>query len=122
MALAARCAAGGPGPVNLQALLQERAAALASFRNPHASPLAAVARHDFAGEQPMVLGSAPDCDAVLEGLPAHAARIRALADHFELERDGKTERLDPGARVELGRYTLRLPHHNFPAVVVLDPA
>ena len=68
----------------------------------------------------MSFGSGADADVQLEGVPANAAVLRALADGFELRREGRTERLDPGAKVDLGRYTLRLSHQNFPAVVVLD--
>lgn len=107
--------------MNTAELLREREGSLQDFRDPKRSPLAAVARHDFEGERPLVLGGAPDDDLQLEGIAAHAARLRALPKGFELSRDGKTERLPPGARVELGRYTLRLSHQNFPAVVVLDP-
>jgi hypothetical protein len=111
-------AAGGPGPVNVPQLLKEREATLASFHNPHVSPLAAVARHEFPRDRPLVFGSAPDADVQLDGIAPHALEIRALTDHFEAS-DGA--RYDPGARVELGRYTLRLSHQNFPAVMVLDP-
>jgi hypothetical protein len=121
VAVAALCAAGGPGPVNVDALIRERERTLASFRDGHASPLAAVARHDFTGDRPMSFGSAPDCDVQLAGIPPRAAEIRALSSGFELRREGKTERLAPGAKVRLGRYTLRLSHQNFPGVVVLDP-
>jgi uncharacterized protein len=107
--------------VNMDALLKERERTLAAFHDPRVSPLAAVARHDFAGDRPMTFGSAPDADVQLEGVPPKAAVVRALADGFELEREGRTERLDPGAKVPVGRYTLRLSHQNFPGVVVLDP-
>src|SRR4051794_22732795 len=43
--------AGGLLPLDLDALAKERESTLASFRDPHASPLAAVARHDFAGDR-----------------------------------------------------------------------
>src|SRR6266478_5999498 len=119
--VAALVAAGGPGPVNLDALRKERERTLASFRDPHVSPLAAVARHDFVGDRPMTFGSSPDCDVQLASVPAHAAEVRALADGFELRSEGKTEKLGPGAKVPLGRYTLRFSHQNFPGVVVLDP-
>ena len=69
----------------------------------------------------MTFGSSPDADVRLEGVPAQAAEVRALADGFELRREGKSEKLGPGARVPLGRYTLRFSHQNFPGVVVLDP-
>ena len=92
-----------------------------SFRDPRQSPLAAVARHDFAGGKPLSLGGADDDDVRLDGVAPHAALLRALADHFEIVRAGETESLPPSARVALGRYTLRLSHQNFPGVVVLDP-
>jgi hypothetical protein len=108
--------------VNLPQLLREREETAAMYRDGHRSPLAAVARHDFVPGKPLLLGSAPDCDVQLEGVETHAATLRALADHFEIERKGAVERIEPGkGRVELGRYVLRLSHQNFPAVVVLDP-
>jgi uncharacterized protein (DUF1684 family) len=113
-------AAGGTIPLNADDLLKERERTLQSFRDPKRSPLAAVARHDFDGDKPLLLGGAPDDDVQLEGVAPHAAKLRALPAGFELSRDGKTERLPPGARVELGRFTLRLSHQNFPAAVVLD--
>lgn len=111
---------GGFVPLDLDALLKERERTLASFRDPRASPLAAVARHDFAGDRPLTFGSDGGCDVHLEGL-AHPVRLRAMSGGFELSRDGKTERLGPNAKVPVGRYTLRLSHQNFPGVVVLDP-
>ena len=107
--------------MNANELQKEREQTLREFRDPSRSPLAAVARHDFVGDKPLVLGGAPEDEVRLEGVAPHAAKLRALPDGFEISRDGKTERLAPGARVALGRYTLRLSHQNFPAVVVLDP-
>lgn len=104
-----------------KAILKDREETLQAFRDPHQSPLAAVARHDFAVGKSISLGSAPDDDVQLEAVGPHAAQVRALDSGFELSREGKTEKLAPGARVELGRYTLRLSHQNFPAVLVLDP-
>ena len=121
LALAALSAAGGSVLLDRDALLREREATLASFRDPHASPLAAVARHDFAGDRPMTFGGSTEDEVQLEGVPPHAASVRALPGGFELVEDGKTSALSPGARVPLGRYTLRFSHQNFPGVVVLDP-
>jgi hypothetical protein len=115
-------AAGGSGPVDFAELLKERERTAVEFRDGRISPLAAVARHEFAGAKPLVFGSAEECDVRLEGVEPRAATVRAFADHFEVERGGKVDRLEPGkARIELGRYVLRLSHQNFPAVVVLDP-
>jgi uncharacterized protein (DUF1684 family) len=119
--LVALSAAGGEIRLDVDALLKERQRTLASFRDPHSSPLAAVARHDFAGDRPLTFGSGPDADVQLEGVAGPALVVRPLRDGFELERDGTKEHLAPGAKVPLGRYTLRLSHQNFPAAVVLDP-
>jgi hypothetical protein len=117
--IAALCiAAGGAGSLDIAALNQERERAAASFRDPHASPLAAVARHEFSGDKPLGFGSAPDDDVQLEGVPPHALTIKASGGGFV---DGAGNVLQPGARLPLGRYMLRLSHQNFPAVVVLDP-
>jgi uncharacterized protein (DUF1684 family) len=102
-------------------LVEERKATLASFKDAQASPLAIVARHDFAPGHELRLGGAPDDDVVLEGVAPHAATLRAHADHFTCEREGRSERLEPGARLQLGRYTIKLSHQNFPAALVLDP-
>jgi uncharacterized protein (DUF1684 family) len=126
-------------------LQREREEALESFREPQRSPYAAVARADFAGAQPLVLGSAADCDVRLEGAAAHHARIHVEDDRFVLEAlDAgavfqvlttgsaspppppvpaavRSARVQGGARLGLSGYTLRLSHQNFPALVVLDP-
>ncbi len=120
-AKAAQSAAGGPGPVDVEALRSERERTLRGFHDGRVSPLAAIARHEFKGDAPLSFGSAAGSDVQLEGVAPRAAAIRALPDGFELDREGKLERLPPGAKVQLGRYTLRLSHQNFPAVVVLDP-
>ena len=121
-------------------LERDRAATLAAFRDGTRSPYAAVARHDFSGALPLLFGSAEGCDARLEGLAPQHLRIQVAGDHFQLAAvdAGATFRLPlPGeprpapalreavapasARVEAGRYLLRLSHQNFPAVLVLDP-
>lgn len=109
---------------------------LRRIRDPQQSPYAAVERRDFEGERELRFGSAPDCDVRLEGLRSHHLGIRALADAFEvraaeegaafrvLDGEGaevRSARVGPGARVAVGRYTLRLSHQNFPGVLVLDP-
>jgi uncharacterized protein len=119
--LVAFSAAAGVLPLDVDALLQDRQRTLASFRDPHQSPLAAIARHDFVGHRPLAFGSGPDADVQLEGVAGLAAVLRPLPDGFELQRDGTIEHLAPGAKVQVGPYTLRLSHQNFPAVVVLDP-
>ena len=95
-------------------LRAEREETLREFHDGTRSPLAAVERHDFTGDRPISFGAKGDVR--LAGVD-ETITIRALADGFEV--DGK--RVGPSEKVRLGRYTLRLSHQNFPAVVVLDP-
>ena len=113
----------GVSALDVKDLLQSRTETTQAFHDGTRSPLAAVARHDFQGDRWLSFGSAEDDDARLEGVPAHALKIRALKDSFETEQDGKVTPLPAGAkaRVQVGRYVLRLSHQNFPGVVVLDP-
>ncbi|HEY6051639.1 MAG TPA: DUF1684 domain-containing protein, partial [Thermoanaerobaculia bacterium] len=118
----------------VEKLLADRRQTLEAFRDPHRSPYAAVERRDFSGSAPLVLGSSPDSDLILEGARPHHARIRVDGESFLLEAldDGATvdvapggptrkARLPPGARLSIGRYAIRLSHQNFPALVLLDP-
>lgn len=121
-------------------LQHERAQTLESFRDPQRSPYAAVARADFAGPTPLVVGSREGCDVQLEGAFPRHARIGVEGLEFVLEAldpgatirvlvagsqppgpDVREARVQGGARVSLSRYTLRLSHQNFPGMVVLDP-
>ncbi len=120
------------GAMDIEKLLAERAETLAAFKDPQRSPYAAVDRRDFQGE-PLVLGSAEDADLRLEGArPRHARiavdgggfRVEAIDEGATVEVQGKPlreARLDPGATLGIGRYTVRLSHQNFPALVLLDP-
>jgi uncharacterized protein len=128
-------AAGGAqkvGGMDVAKLLAEREETLAAFKDPHRSPHAAVDRRDFRGA-PLVLGSAEDADLRLEGArPRHARiavdgggfRVEAIDEGATVEVQGKPvreARVDAGATVGIGRYTVRLSHQNFPALVLLDP-
>jgi len=104
-----------------ETLLAERARTLAAFRDPRRSPYAAVARHDIPAGAPLLVGSAADDDVRLEGLAPHHARIAVDGAAFEVEIGGVKERVEPGRRIDLGRFVLRLSHQNLPAVLVLDP-
>jgi hypothetical protein len=113
-------------------LLAERTETLASFKDPHRSPYAAVDRRDFQGV-PLVLGSAAEADVRLDGIRPRHARIAVNGDGFRVEAldEGATvevqgkpvreARVDAGGTVGVGRYTVRLSHQNFPALVLLDP-
>ncbi len=103
-------------PDYVEKLQAERGALLRDFKDPRKSPLAAVAREDFQGERPLRFGSAAGCEVRLVGLEPYALTVRVEGDHFLVDE----KPVQTGARIELGRYTLRLSHQNFPAAVVLD--
>ena len=120
------------------ALSASRAATLAIFRDPRLSPYAAVGRHELVGSKPLVFGSDETCDVVIRDLEPRAFQIFVDGDWFECQADGLNTnfrvinkdvtsepqqqlRIQAGARVLVGRYSLRLSHQNFPAVLVLDP-
>ena len=125
-------AAQNVGAMDVEKLLAERAETIEAFKDPHRSPYAAVDRRDFQGA-PLVLGSGEGADLRLEGTrPRHARisvdgggfRVEALDEGAVVEVAGKPvreARLDAGATVGVGRYTVRLSHQNFPALVLLDP-
>lgn len=127
-------ASGDVDRLRLDELRHERELTLAAFRDGKKSPYAAVARRELTQGQWLSFGAGADTDVQLEGLSAHHARLRVDGDSFEVEAldpgagfsasgaapGARTARLAAGAKVGLGRYTLRLSHQNFPAVVVLD--
>jgi uncharacterized protein DUF1684 len=136
VALAAVALAAGAAQnvssMDVEKLLAERAETIAAFKDPQRSPYAAVDRRDFRGE-PLVLGSGQECDVRLDGVRPRHARVAVEADGFRVEAldegaavdvQGKPVRefrLGPGATFGIGRYTVRLSHQNFPALVLLDP-
>jgi hypothetical protein len=121
------------------ALQERRAESVRSIRDPQRSPYAAVARSDFGGEAPLRFGSEADCDVRLDAASKHHLAIRVVGSSFQVDAEDsdasfrvltaegegggalRSARVEPGARIELSRYTLRLSHQNFPGVLVLDP-
>lgn len=98
------------------------------------SYFAAVARIDFDERTSLLVGSGDDAQVPLadDTLAAHHLRIDLCGDSFLLEAieesarletsDGVTRKATVGpSPVKVGRFTLRLSHQGFPAVVVFDP-
>jgi len=146
-ALAATPAAGarGVGPERItdpavqdslrNAYEKDRADTQKWLRESPTSYLAAVARTDFGEKSSMVLGRAADCDLRVDDpeLAAHHLRVTVEGDSFRVEavddtahfrvRDGEPMRaasLAPGY-VRVGRFSVRLSHQRFPALIVFDP-
>ena len=98
------------------------------------SYFATVLRQDFGDLLTLTVGSASGSDVKLEdpAVKPHHLRVTVAGDSF------RVESLDPGASfavkdsvqtsatvapgsIQLGRYTLRLSHQRFPAIIVFDP-
>jgi uncharacterized protein (DUF1684 family) len=99
------------------------------------SYLAAVARTDFGDRSALVVGRAADCDLRVDdpAFAAHHLRVTVAGDSFRVEavddtahfltRQGGPVRSAalPPSFVKVGRFTLRLSHQRFPALIVFDP-
>ena len=92
---------------------EQRAGVRAALRGPTSS-LAAVARHELPVGSRLTFGPGAGADVVLPGM-SRTVTVEAVADGFIV--DGAPT--GPTA-IEAGRFTLRLSHQNYPAVVVLD--
>lgn len=113
---------------------QQRAGAQRSLRSSPTSYLAAVGRTDFGNKSALTVGSAADNDVRLAatGVQPHHLRVTVDGDRFRVEgvdpaarftankREQRDARLDPSA-IQVDRYTLRLSHQRFPAIIVFDP-
>jgi uncharacterized protein (DUF1684 family) len=142
---AAPTSARGVGPVRItsaavadslrNAYEKDRADTQKWLRESPTSYLAAVLRTDFGDKSSLVLGRGDDCDLRLDDpeLAAHHLRVTVVGDSFRVEaiddtahfrvRDGEPVRaatLAPGY-VRVGRFSVRLSHQRFPALIVFDP-
>lgn len=136
-------AAKGVGPVKvapdsarsiLAAYEKDRTDTEQQLREGQTSYLAAVARTDFGDKTALVLGRAADCDLKVDDpeVAAHHLRATVVGDSFRVEaiddtahfrvRDQafRSATLPPGF-VRVGRFTVRLSHQRFPALIVFDP-
>lgn len=99
------------------------------------SYLAAVGRTDFDGRASLVVGRAADADLRLDDaelasrhlrvtVEGDSFRVQALDDtaHFRVRNSEpmREAMLGPGS-VRVGRFTLRLSHQRYPALIVFDP-
>ena len=147
IALTSRPAAGAPRgadpvrvtPAEAESLMAtyaaERSDTEKSLREGRTSYLAAVARKDFEDKPSLVFGRDAACDLRVDDpeLAARHLRVTVVGDSFRVEalddtatfrpRGGEPMRkatLAPGF-VNVGRFTVRLSHQRFPALIVFDP-
>lgn len=98
------------------------------------SYLATILRKDFEGRPSLVVGSATASDVWIDNpdvRPRHLS-VTVVGDSFRVETlDPKarfqvkdsvmTSAVLPPSAIKVGRYTLRLSHQRFPAIIVFDP-
>jgi uncharacterized protein len=136
-------AAKGVGPMKVAAAAadsiragyeKDRADTEQHLRESPTSYLAAVARTDFGEKTTLVLGSAADCDLKIDDpdLAAHHLRVTVVGDSFRVEAPDENALFGVGGKwvtfatvppstIKVGRFTVRLSHQRFPALIVFDP-
>lgn len=117
------------------AYAKDRAETAEHLRSGATSYLAAVARTDFGDQRTLVLGRAADCDLRVDDaeladhhlsvtVEGDSFRVQALDDtaHFRTRAgDIVRESVSGPGFVRVGRFTVRLSHQRFPALIVFDP-
>ena len=113
---------------------KDRAETREWLRSNPRSYLAAIDRIDFGEKSALTVGRADANDVLLSAadIEPHHLKIAVDGDRFRVEAiDPKADfkvkeeakrqaTLDP-SNIEIGRYTLRLSHQRYPAVIVFDP-
>jgi uncharacterized protein (DUF1684 family) len=116
------------------AILKDRIDTEDWLKSKPTSYLATILRRDFESKPMLTVGRAPDNDVRVEGdsLAEHHLRVIVVGDSFRVEaldpgatfRAGGEERRAatlPPSSIGLGRYTVRLSHQRYPALIVFDP-
>ena len=98
------------------------------------SYLATILRRDFEDRPALTVGSASGNDVRIEdpGVKARHLRVTVVGDSFRVETIDPTARFKvkdaemssatlPPSNIGVGRFTLRLSHQRFPAIIVFDP-
>jgi uncharacterized protein (DUF1684 family) len=118
----------------VKAIEKDRADTKEWLRRSPMSYLAAIDRIDFNGKRSLTVGSAADNDVRLAAsdIESHHLRVTVDGDRFRIEGVDANARfkikdevkreatVDPSA-IRIGRFTLRLSHQRFPAIIVFDP-
>ena len=116
------------------AILKDRSDTDEWLKTAPTSYLATVQRRDFGEQLTLVVGSAAGADVRIddpEVAPRHLSvtvvgdsfAVRSLDDtaHFGVGKESLREALVGASAIRIGRFTLRLSHQRFPAIIVFDP-
>lgn len=118
----------------IRAIEQDRADTEESLQKGATSYFAAVRRVDFASAATLMVGRSPECAVVVDDpeMPEHALRVTLVGDSFRVEvldplaivtarEKPIRDAVVPPSALKLGRWTVRLSHQRFPAIIVFDP-
>jgi hypothetical protein len=143
LAIASSAAAAAAPPQHLssaerdsvaRAIEKDRLDTEESLRTGATSYFAAVSRVDFGDASALVVGRAADCGVIVKDpeMPEHALRVTVIGDSFHVEvldplaivsagKDPIRDAMLPPSGLRLGRWSIRLSHQRFPAIIVFDP-
>ena len=117
-----------------KAILKDRADTQDWLRTSPTSYLATVQRRDFAEKTALTVGRAPDNDVRIDdpAIEPHHLRVTVDGDSFHVaaldpaaafkvkDAERREATLGPSG-IGVGRFSLRLSHQRFPAIIVFDP-
>ena len=132
--------AKGAAEAAIAALQTDRADTEKWLRSDATSYLATIARRDFGDKKTLTIGRAADNDVRVDApaISPHHLRVTVVGDRFHVEgvdrqarfkvkagennvaTDSRDAILDP-SYIQIDRFSLRLSHQRFPAVIVFDP-
>ena len=117
-----------------RAILKDREATNAWLQKSPTSYLATVQRRDFGEKRTLTVGRAADNDVRIEDreVAAHHLSVTVVGDSFQVKAVDDTAHFAVGdewiraasvgpSAIRVGRFTLRLSHQRFPAIIVFDP-
>jgi uncharacterized protein (DUF1684 family) len=118
----------------IKAVLADRADSEKNLKDGATSYLATVLRVDFGASPGLVVGRAADCGVRIDDpeMPLRALQVTVDGDSFRVAAldpatpfrwkhlEYREATLGPSS-IELGRWTVRLSHQRFPAIIVFDP-
>ncbi len=118
----------------LRSYAKDRAETEEWLKSSPTSYLATVLRRDFEGRVSLTVGSAPGNDVRIDdpGVRPRHLRVTVVGDsfrvetltpgaHFQVKDVGMTSATLPPSGIKVGRFSLRLSHQRFPAIIVFDP-
>ena len=118
----------------LRSYAKDRAETEKWLKSSPTSYLATILRHDFADRASLTLGSAPGNDVRIDdpGIRPRHLRVTVVGDsfrvetldpeaHFQVKDAEMTSATLPPSGIKVGRFSLRLSHQRFPAIIVFDP-